>query len=508
MANKFDGYLGNTLTGDKGDLGSYQHAARLYVDDNFRLAPKVKFLYYVVFNINPKVAASLQSKTGLELNYLVRSADLPKYQLDTEMFNQYNRKTHVYKKITYMPINIVMHDDNEGNVNAMWAQYYGYYFADRGNTSGPFEGVNPAAYRTHTYDSKVKFPFRYGFDNSSRIKEPFFHSIQLFTINRHQFNSYLLCQPKITQWDHDSVNQDDGGATINHRFSVVYDAVLYSNGVVQEDDPAGWAVLHYDKIPSPLASDYVKKLGIEGVYGQSRTNNLLNPIDNNLSKPRDIYSYDRNRGDQLPYGYGSQSFYGRNNNGALGGFSDIAFGLAAGATAGLINAGLGLLGDVFDGNDGVQSDTSSPNTQTQTNNSGVATPENPSGDDSNKATASDAYSPPGFRSGANDQVAETPPGTVGFRSEAASGDPSYGPNANGGTGMYGSPGFRSEAAQEGNTDSLNVSPVNSDIPSPDPVAAAAADSDAAYASDVGNLGSGNADSFAPQAFDSFPAFSY
>ena len=34
------------------NLRDWQHAARLYVDDTYRLAPKPKFLHYAVFNIN------------------------------------------------------------------------------------------------------------------------------------------------------------------------------------------------------------------------------------------------------------------------------------------------------------------------------------------------------------------------------------------------------------------------------------------------------------------------
>lgn len=384
MANKLDGYLGNTLTGNKGDLGDYQHAARLYIDDNFRLAPKVKFLYYVVFNINPRVAANLQSKIGLELNYLVRSTDLPKYQIDTEPLNQYNRKTHVYKKITYMPINMVMHDDNNGNVNSLWANYYGYYFADRNNNAGPYDDVFPAAYQSHTYHNKGRWPFRYGLDNDSRSKEPFFHSIQLFTINRHQFNSYLLCLPKITQWDHDSVNQDEPASTINHKLSIVFDSVIYNNGYMDVDDPAGWAVLHYDNIPSPLVNDNVHKKGIEGIYGEGRLSNTLNPIDRMIADPRRRRPYDTNYGNRIPFGYGSQSFYGYPQNRQMGGLRGLEFGLAAGAAAGLVTAGVGLIGNLFNSS-GKDQD------QQTTDESGVASDTSPGGENNDKADAKDAY---------------------------------------------------------------------------------------------------------------------
>ena len=55
MANKNNSLLnqvGNGFLRPKGQLGDWQHAARAFVDDDFRLAPKVKFLYHVYFNIN------------------------------------------------------------------------------------------------------------------------------------------------------------------------------------------------------------------------------------------------------------------------------------------------------------------------------------------------------------------------------------------------------------------------------------------------------------------------
>ena len=52
MANILNGFLDNVLQGATnpgGNLKDYQHAARLFVDDGMRLAPKTKFLYHCVF---------------------------------------------------------------------------------------------------------------------------------------------------------------------------------------------------------------------------------------------------------------------------------------------------------------------------------------------------------------------------------------------------------------------------------------------------------------------------
>ena len=61
MANKFTKFLGSVVDGifgSRGDMSDYQHAARLFTDDYMKLAPKVKFLYHVVFNINQQAVKS------------------------------------------------------------------------------------------------------------------------------------------------------------------------------------------------------------------------------------------------------------------------------------------------------------------------------------------------------------------------------------------------------------------------------------------------------------------
>ena len=147
MANLLKGFLDNVLKGTlnpKGNLADFAHASRLYVDDSFRLAPKQKFLYHVVFNLNPN---SLKSDPPLgnhnnELNMLVKNIDLPKYTIDMATVQQYNKKRKLHTRIAYDPVTIVFHDDNYGVTTALWESYYRYYFQD-GNivtsTSGQSE---------------------------------------------------------------------------------------------------------------------------------------------------------------------------------------------------------------------------------------------------------------------------------------------------------------------------------------------------------------------------------
>jgi hypothetical protein len=408
MANKFNKFLGDMLNGfldPKGNLGDYQHASRLYVDDTFRLAPKNKFLYYVVFNLNSNalVDTSFQDRHNLELNYLVKSTDLPKFTLNTETLNQYNRKSNIYTKITYDPVNITFHDDNNGVTNMLWSMYYGYYFNDRHNAMDPYSDVSPIAYKASPYLSKEYTPYRYGmdtedFNGSSGTSEPFFLSIQLVTMSRQRFFSYLLCNPKITKWDHDTMSQSEGGGIVENKMTVAYEAVIYNSGAVDVDDPSGFAVLHYDNTPSPIAGDEILQNGIAGIFGDVfGMNDFASPLSY-LTTARPSVSPYVNLGNTMSYGYGSNTF--TNSYGypvTTGGLQNYGFGgMGVSPTTALTIAGIGIGANLASNVlKGVFSNNGSriENNNNETN--GVATPTQPGGD--NNAPAQDAYSPPGFR---------------------------------------------------------------------------------------------------------------
>jgi hypothetical protein len=253
MANYFTRYLNQFgagllegATNPKGLNGNFQHATRLFIDDTFRLAPRTKFLFYVRFEIDNTAhrSPSFTAKHGNEVGLLVKSADLPKFSFDTVTKNQYNRKKIVYKNFNYDAVNIAMHDDSAGIVNAMWAIYYGYYIQDRHNPT--------AAYNENKY-RPTKTPldnFRYGMD--SDITTPFFKSISIYTMSRRRFLGYTLVNPKIKSWNHGNVAYAEGDF-IESTMSVEYEAVKYSAGNVTYNNPKGFATLHYDLLPSPLS---------------------------------------------------------------------------------------------------------------------------------------------------------------------------------------------------------------------------------------------------------------
>jgi hypothetical protein len=244
MALTPNSYLSNSTNVN---LKDYQHAARLFVDDQFRLLPKNKFLFHVSFSINEAALKSIDlvQRHRNEINMLVKSVDLPNYTIESTTLNQYNRKKNVVTGHKFIPANIKFHDDNMGLINQLWQNYYSYYFAD--STSAKNAGAyNRTATRNYDY---IKTP--YGLDNGSTL--PFFNSITIYQMARHEYVSYTLHNPIITAWNHNPLDYTNQAGHDNNA-TIAYEAVSYGQGQVAVGDPPGFGVEHYDTTPSPLYS--------------------------------------------------------------------------------------------------------------------------------------------------------------------------------------------------------------------------------------------------------------
>lgn len=276
MANKFTRFLNQAFTGatnPKGMVGNWQHATRLFIDDTYRLMPRSKFLYYVRFEIDKTALQSLTfaSKHVEEIGYLVKTADFPKYTIDSEVKNQYNRKKLIYKSINYDPVNLVFHDDSQGIINALWALYYGYYFADRNLPDAAFSA-------THYRNSEdPRHSYRYGLDNNKTVD--MIKSVSLYTMSKRRFNGYTLINPRIKSWQHDSGDYETS-EFMTHQMTLEYEAVKYSSGQVSFGNPKGFATLHYDTTPSPLT---VAGGGVANLLGEGGVLDGLDQIFGNVS---------------------------------------------------------------------------------------------------------------------------------------------------------------------------------------------------------------------------------
>ncbi len=252
-------FLKQLVGGDT--MKDYQHAARLYTDQTFRLAPKNRFLYHVVFDINPNaVGKSINNTEQLELGMIVKRCDLPSYNFNVEQKNKYNFKDYVQTGIQYQPVSIVLHDDMGDVATAFWKSYYQHYIVD---TNQP-EVQYKAGY------NQTNGMRRFGLDTGNN--EKFFNSISIFQLSRGLFTEYKMMNPIVNDWANGSMDQGDGAGVNEHAFSISYSGVLMRNGEIGVD-PAGFADFHYDKTPSPNSTGGDSVFGVLG--GITKTASLL-----------------------------------------------------------------------------------------------------------------------------------------------------------------------------------------------------------------------------------------
>jgi hypothetical protein len=233
-------------------MKDYQHASRLYIDDNFKLMPKQKFLFHVVFNTDETLFVNgFNSSERYQLNMLVKACDLPKYNLSYEEKTQYNKKMYNATRIAYDPVNITFHDDHADTVNAFWKKYYEYNIAD---SVGMNSDLTISNTKDDYYDGiKTKRTNKFGMDTPRQRKKPYLKGVEIFVLHKKRFTSMTLVNPVIGSFAHDNLDAADGQGVMNNTMQILYETVIYKAGIVNKNNVPGFATVNYDNSPSPLS---------------------------------------------------------------------------------------------------------------------------------------------------------------------------------------------------------------------------------------------------------------
>ena len=235
-------------------MKDFRHASRLYIDDHHKLAPKHKFLYHVVFDLDDTVGQDKFTESERrELNMLVKAVDLPKYNMNYEEKVQYNKKMYTNTRILYEPINITFHDDHADTVNAFWKKYYEYEVADAVQLTETVQEVSKDDY----YDTNRTYT-KWGLDTPKQRRKPFMRNITIYVLHNQRFTSFSLVNPVIGSFSHDNMDQAEGAGVLQNQMQILYETVRYNSGVIRPqglnrgEGIPGFATIHYDNEPSPL----------------------------------------------------------------------------------------------------------------------------------------------------------------------------------------------------------------------------------------------------------------
>jgi len=244
-------------------MKDYRHASRLYLDDNYKLLPKQKFLFHVVFNTDETLFFNgFNQSERYELNMLVKACDLPKYNMSVEEKVQYNKKMYAATRIAYEPVNITFHDDHADTVNAFWKKYYEYHIADSVSLNSD---LAISTTKDDAYDGiEQKNITKFGMDTPAVRKKPYLKSIEIFVLHKQRFTSMTLINPVIGSFSHDNLDQADGAGILQNTMQILYETVIYKSGLINKNNVPGFATIHYDKEPSPLT---VLGRGTNSIFG-------------------------------------------------------------------------------------------------------------------------------------------------------------------------------------------------------------------------------------------------
>ena len=250
---KINDFLKGIQNGQPG-MKDFRHASRLYIDDNYRLMPKQKFMFHVMIQTDESMFVNgYNPQEDVQLDMLVKSCDLPRYGMNLEELVQYNKKSYVATRIQYEPVNITFHDDHADTVNALWKKYYEYHIADSVNAGT--SGLTISDTKDNAYDDirdRRQFS-KFGLDTPKKKKKPYLKSIIIFLLHKQRFTSMQLVNPVIGSFAHDTVDNADGAGTLSNVMQVYYETVLYDSGTITRNEVPGFATLNYDKEPSPLS---------------------------------------------------------------------------------------------------------------------------------------------------------------------------------------------------------------------------------------------------------------
>ena len=251
MSSIFNNFLKQVATGDQ--IRDFRHASRLFVDNNYALSPKQSWLFHVFIDVNPEVSRINDTNSLREHGMLVKSADLPKFTVDTKTYNSYNRPNLVQTKVKYDSVVLTFHDDQSNVINSLWYDYYNYYYRDTDTGFGdPSGGVNPNYYAPHKYNPALPIMGSFGYTpRSFASSNQYIKSIQIYSLYQKKFSLFVLVNPMITAWSHGTHTNGDNGI-LENSMTLSYESVLYGKGYVTQNTVKGFADLHYDKAPSPL----------------------------------------------------------------------------------------------------------------------------------------------------------------------------------------------------------------------------------------------------------------
>lgn len=159
---------------------------------------------------------TFSSDNPLDYYFLVKGFEPPKMNIDTDVVNQYNKKRVVQKKISYQPVVVRFHDDQDSKIVNLVNNYLNYHYKD-------FSNNIKSDWTLDTARQYIKSN-NWGLINNS--EKYFFLDLHLFYVNGGRVTLIYLMNPVITDITHDALSYEDGGV-LEISLTFAYEGIYY-----------------------------------------------------------------------------------------------------------------------------------------------------------------------------------------------------------------------------------------------------------------------------------------
>lgn len=198
---------------------------------------KFEFFLRINFNTSPDVAVFVRNFLNIldqdMVTTMVKNVTMPSMSMDTEVLNQYNKKRISQTRLNFNPVTITFHDSVEGRMLRLWEMYYEYYFRDGQATEKLDLNSKGRRRNNKEFDNDVikdRFNDNFGY-NLARVgnNKYLIDSIEIFQIHGGRFSRTEIVHPRITSFNHDTLDYEDSVGLVEMKFEFMYEDVVYAN---------------------------------------------------------------------------------------------------------------------------------------------------------------------------------------------------------------------------------------------------------------------------------------
>jgi len=194
----------------------------------YTIQPRIKNQYMVSFHYSNLTTTA----GGVELRNIthrVKSVDLPKIDIKSEVFNSYNKPRIIPTSIEYSPISIQFWDDRADIVQNFWTGMYEFYFKNgRNKNENNYNKTVPDSIVNKLGTVNYKGYEHFGYNMGNKLdNKNLFQYMSIYLLGAARYSRIDLVNPFVESMGHDQYSQEMGNelAVINTTWA--FEDVIY-----------------------------------------------------------------------------------------------------------------------------------------------------------------------------------------------------------------------------------------------------------------------------------------